>query len=435
MTIVIVSLGIGILLLLSGVPLFVCFGIAGFGMMVFLGYGTDFAVPAMFANFDSTILMAVPFFIFAGALMTSSGISERLFNFAQSIVGRFKGGLGVVTIVSCALFGAISGSSAATVSSIGMVSIPQMERFGYKRNYATALIACSGVLGQLIPPSIPMILFGMITGTSVAACFLATAVPGLLIVILYSIINLVYVRGKPDIKVLPRLSPKETVKEIGRSTWRGTFALLAPVFVLGGIYGGIFTPTEAGCASVVYSIFVGSLVYRRMNFRILFSAAQEAASIVGAISLILCFIFVLGRIFTYQALPATIANAMLSVSENRVVVLLLINAFMILQGMFMDDISCMLITAPLLFPLFMQLGVHPLQMAAILGVNQGSGQLTPPVATNLFVAARIARIPVSDFVKLVMPFLFFGSIPAVLMVTFIPQLSLWLPGLLGYAHL
>ena len=430
MTTVLTFIILSVLLLMIGVPLFVSFGIGALGMIVFLDYGTGFAVPAMFSNLDSTIFMAIPFFIFAGGLMGAGGISERIFGLAQSIFGRIKGGLGVVTIVASAIFGAISGSSAAAVSAIGMIAIPEMEKYGYKKSYATALVACSGILGQLIPPSIPMILFGMVTGASVAACFLAAFVPGILIVTLYSIINFIYVRGKSEIKMPPRLSPRETVKDIYRSIGRSTFALLMPVVVLGGIYGGIFTPTEAGCAAVVYSVIVGFIIHRQMTFRNFMYAAQETASIEGAVTLILCFIFVLGRIFTYQGLPGVVANAMLSVSENPVILLLLVNLFMIFQGMIMDDISCMLISAPLLLPLFMKLGINPLQMAAILAVNQGSGQLTPPVATNLFVAGRVAGIPVSDFVKEAMPFFFFGSIPGMLMVTFIPQLSLWLPNLI-----
>ncbi len=418
---------LAILLLIIGMPLFVCFGIAGMGMAIFLNYGTEFAIPAMFSNLDSTIFMAIPFYIFAGGLMSAGGISQSIFSFAQSFMGRIRGGLGVVTVVASAIFGAISGSSAAAVSAIGMIAIPEMEKFGYKRSYATALVACSGVLGQMIPPSIPMILFGMITATSVAACFLAALIPGIIIVVIYSIINFIVVRRMPEVIVPPKQAPKEVVKDICLSTKNSAFSLFMPIVVLGGIYGGIFTPTEAGCAAVVYAFLIGFLVYRKMTWKTFMFAAQETASIEGAVTLILCFIFVMGRIFTYESLPEVVANAMLSISNNRIILLLLINLFMIIQGMLMDDISCMLISAPLLYPLFMKLGVSPLQMAAILVVNQGSGQLTPPVATNLFVAARVARIPVSDFVKDTMPFFFFGSIPTMLAVTFIPELSLWLP--------
>ena len=412
--------------ILMGFPLFMSFGFAGFGMMLTLSLNPGFALPCIFTNLNSFVLMAIPFFIFAGGLMTAAGISERVVEFANSVIGRVKGGLGHVTIISCALFGAISGSSAAAVASIGMTLLPQMEKYGYKRGYATALVACAGLLGALIPPSIPMILFGMITGTSVAACFLATAVPGIMLMLIYMFINYLYCRKRPEIQVVEKLPFKDTVRTLAISTRKASFALMSPVIILGGIYGGLFTPTEAGCVAAVYAIIVGAIT-KRLTFKAFMKAAEETASIEGAITFIICFIFVMGRIFTYERLPDAIANGMLSLTENRILLLLLINLFMIIMGMLMDDISSMLLAAPLLFPLFTQLGVSPIQMTAIMAVNQGSGQMTPPVATNLFTAARVSGIPVSAFVKDCIPFLVFGSLPVMLMVTFIPALSLWLP--------
>lgn len=424
---------LSVIFIVLGFPLFVSFGIASLGMILALDMDPGFAVPCIFANFNSFVFMAIPFFIFAGGLMTATGISGRLVEFANSIIGRIKGGLGHVTIVSCALFGAISGSSSAAVASIGMTVLPEMKNYGYKRSYATALVACSGLLGQLIPPSVPMILFGLITGTSVAACFLATAVPGMLIISLYCLINYLYCRKRPEIKVPEKLPLKATIKNVGLSTRKATFALLSPVLILGGIYGGLFTPTEAGCVSAVYAMLVGLFIYKTLTFKTFVRATEETASIVGAIAFIVCFIFILSRIFTYERLPDAIAQGMFSVTSNRIVLLLLINVFMLFMGMLMDDISAMLLAAPLLYPLFMQLGVSPIQMAAIMAVNQGTGQMTPPVATNLFVAARVSGVPVSEFIKDCIPYLVFGSLPVMLMVTFIPELSLWLPGLImGY---
>lgn len=421
---------LSVIFIVLGFPLFVSFGIASLGMILALDMDPGFAVPCIFANFNSFVFMAIPFFIFAGGLMTATGISGRLVEFANSIIGRIKGGLGHVTIVSCALFGAISGSSSAAVASIGMTVLPEMQNYGYKRSYATALVACSGLLGQLIPPSVPMILFGLITGTSVAACFLATAVPGMLIISLYCLINYLYCRKRPEIKVPEKLPLKATIKNVGLSTRKATFALLSPVLILGGIYGGLFTPTEAGCVSAVYAMLVGFFIYKTLTFKTFVRATEGTASIVGAIAFIVCFIFILSRIFTYERLPDAIAQGMFSVTSNRIVLLLLINVFMLFMGMLMDDISAMLLAAPLLYPLFMQLGVSPIQMAAIMAVNQGTGQMTPPVATNLFVAARVSGVPVSEFIKDCIPYLVFGSLPVMLMVTFIPELSLWLPGLI-----
>lgn len=429
MTELLLLIGLTILMLLAGFPLFVCFGVGGLAMMIAIGLDTSFAVPAIYTNLNSFVLMAIPFFIFAGGLMTASGISARIVEFANAIVGRIRGGLGVVTIVSSALFGAISGSSASAVATIGMTILPQMEKYGYGRPYATALVACSGLLGQLIPPSIPMILFGMVTKTSVAGCFLAAAGPGILIILAYSLINYFYCRRRPEIRVLEGISGMEHAKHIARATKRSATALIMPVLVLGGIYGGFFTPTEAGCVAVVYAITIGAIT-RKLTGRGFRLAAEETASIEGAIVFIIAFIVVMSRIFTYERLPDAIAKAMLGLTDNKIMLLLLINAFMIVMGMIMDDLSAMLLAAPLLFPLFTKLGIHPFQMAAIMAVNQGSGQMTPPVATNLFTAARVSGIPVSAFIKDCLPFLLFGSLPVLLLVTYVPQVALWLPELI-----
>jgi len=429
MTVLLLLIILTVFMIIIGFPLYLSFGVGGLSMIIALEMNSGFAVPAIFTNLNSFVLMAIPFFIFAGGIMTASGISDRIVGFAHAIIGRFKGGLGLVTVVSCALFGAISGSSASSVATIGMTILPQMEKYGYKKEYSTALVACSGLLGQLIPPSIPMILFGMLTNTSVAGCFLAAAGPGILIIIAYGIINYTYCRKRPEIKVEEKLSLSQTVVHIGASAKRSTSALIMPVLVLGGIYGGIFTPTEAGCVAAVYAILVG-VISRKLDMQGFVRAAEETASIEGAIVFIMAFIMVMSRIFTYQRLPDAIASAMLSLTGNKIILLLLINLFMILMGMIMDDISSMLIVAPLLFPLFMKLGVSPYQMAAILAVNQGSGQMTPPVATNLFTAARVSGVPVSAFVKDCIPFLLYGSLPVLLLVTFVPEISLWLPRLI-----
>lgn len=429
MTVPLIFIGITIIMIILGFPLFVSFGIGGLGMMILIEIDPSFAVPCIFTNLNSFVLMAIPFFIFAGGLMTASGISSRIIEFANALVGRFRGGLGIVTIISCALFGAISGSSSAAVASVGMIIFPQMEKYGYKRQYSTALVACSGLLGQLIPPSIPMILFGMITGTSVAACFLAAAVPGILLMIAYFIINYLYCRKKPEIQVLEKLTFWGTAKHIGHSTKKASFALAMPIIILGGIYGGVFTATEAGCMAAVYALCVGFLRHT-LTRKAFMRAAEETASIEGAITFIICFIFVMGRIFTYERLPDQIASAMLDLTNNKIILLLLINIFMILMGMIMDNISSMLLATPLLLPLFLQLEIHPVQMAAIMAVNQGSGQMTPPVATNLFTAARVSGVPVSDFIRDCIPFLIFGSLPVLLITTFIPEISLWLPKLI-----
>lgn len=414
-----------IFLIVIGLPLFACFAIICFGMMKLFNLGTNFAIPSIFVTLNSFTLMAIPFFIFSGSLMAESGMSTKIVDFINNIVGRVKGGLGFVLIASCGFFGAITGSSGAAISAIGAAMLPELDKHGYQRSYSTALLACSGLLGQLIPPSIPLILFGMITGTSVAACWLSTVVPGLLLIVIYGIINYFFCRKKTEIKEIKSIS----FKNILLSARKGGFALLMPVIILGGIYSGLFTPTEGGAVGVAYALLIGFVIYKKLNLKIFLSVTRESISMLGCVYFIIMFILILSRIFTLERLPMILSESIMKISSNRIIILLLINTMLLIIGMLMDDISSMLICAPLLFPLFIKLGVNPLQMAAILAVNQGTGMLTPPVATNLFMASRVGKVPVPEFIRYTIPYLVFGNIPVLLMVTFIPQLSTWLPQL------
>jgi len=418
-----------IVLIISGLPLFACFSIICIGLIHAFGMKDSFAIPTIFTVLNSFTMLAIPLFVFAGGLMNVVGISEKIIAFANSFVGRVKGGLGAVTIISCGIFGAISGSSGAAISGIGMAILPQLDSHGYDRRHSSALLACSGLLGQLIPPSIPLIIFGMITGTSVAACWLATAIPGILLISLYVIINHFLCRNMKGLKQLPKASFSQAAADIGKSAKNGAAALIMPVIILGGIYSGLFTPTEAGAVAVFYAMLMGFLFNRKLTLKAFYASSKEVVSILGSITFIIMFILILGRIFTYENVPVDLGNAIIGLSENRIVILLLINALILIIGMFMDDISSMLICTPLLMPLFSQLGISPIQMAVILAVNQGTGMLTPPVATNLYIASRVAGIPASDFMWRTLPFLLFGNIPLLLLVTFIPEISTFLPEL------
>jgi tripartite ATP-independent transporter DctM subunit len=242
-------------------PLFACFAIVCIGLMQVFKLGTNFAIPAVFTVLNSFTLMAIPFFVFSGGLMAKNKMSSKIVDFMNNIVGRIKGGLGFVLIVSCGFYGAITGSSGAAISAIGSAILPELDKYGYDRKYSTALLACSGLLGQLIPPSIPLILFGMITGTSVAACWLSTVVPGLLLIIIYGIINYFFCRKNAKIKEIRKIS----FNNIINSARSGFFSLLMPVIVLGGIYGGLFTPTEGAAVGIIYASFVGFIIYRNLS--------------------------------------------------------------------------------------------------------------------------------------------------------------------------
>lgn len=419
-----------IALLVIGVPVPFCFMAAVLFMIVLHGYSFEFLLPISFYGLNSLPLLAVPFFIMAGGLMGASGIAERLVNIASALVGRIKGGLGGVTVVACAIFGAVAGTCSAAVAAIGAIMIPRMEKEGFPRGHTTGLVACASVLGQLIPPSVPMILFGWVTRTSIAGCFLATVGPGILLVIIYSFLNYLMCRKIPTIKVPPPVSLKEQVKEVGRASYRGLFAIVAPIIILGGIYGGFTTPTEAATVAVLYTIPVGFLVYRCMTVRNLGRTLFTTATTTGVVILMLFFVMMLGRIYTMENVPQRLIATMVGISENKYAILLMVNVFLIIIGMLMDDFSGTLLAAPLLFPLMKHIGVHPLHFAAIMGTNLGLGNVTPPCAPILYLAGRIGNCPFDKMIKPALIFMFVGCLPMVLITTYWPGLSLFLPRLI-----
>jgi len=361
--------------------------------------------------------------------MGSTGIASRLINISDSILGRKKSGLGTVSIVSCAIFGAIAGTATAAVAAIGSIMIPRMVKRGYPRGHATGLVACSSVLGQLIPPSVPMILYAWATWQSVAACFLSTVVPGIILVIIYSIINWFMCRKLP-IKVSAPISPKEQVKEFGQASYKGFYALLMPIIVLGGIYGGIFTPTESAGVGALYCIFVGFFIYRTLKFKQLANTMVDSITTTGVVVLMVFFVMILSRLYVMGNVPQRLVATLTGITDNKYIILLMVNLFLIILGMLMDDFSGTLLAAPLLFPLMQAIGVHPIHFAAILGTNLGLGNVTPPTAPILYLAGRIGKCKFDELLTPAVKFMLFGAIPVVLLTTYFPFLSLWLPHLL-----
>lgn len=417
-------------LLLLGVPAPFAFMAALSFLVYVFGFEVGAQLPIAFHKMKSLTLLAVPFFIMLGGFMSVGGISDRFVAIADAVVGRIKGGLGAVTIVACAMIGAIAGTCSAAVAAVGGVVIPQMEKQGYSRGYATGLLAVSSVLGQLIPPSVPMILYGFVTMTPITAAFLAGVGPGILTVIIYIIVNYFMVRNNASIRVLPPISFKKQVKGIGIAGYRGFFALLMPVIVLGGIYGGVFTPTEAAAVTVVYAIIVGLFIYRTLKLSDIGRTFAAQAVITGVVVLMVIFVLILSRVMTMLNIPQSMIAIITGLSENYYVTLLLVNLFLILLGMIVDDFTGTLLAAPLLFPLMMHIGVHPVHFAAILGTNLGLGNVTPPTAPILYLAARIGKVRVDQMIKPALIFMVFGALPVVLITTYWPDLSLFLPRLL-----
>jgi C4-dicarboxylate transporter, DctM subunit len=416
-------------LIVIGLPVPLCFMAAAIYLGVAYSLSFGFLLPAGYYSLNSLTLLSMPFFIMAGALMASSGIAQRLTTFAQAFLGRMRGGMGAATIVACAIFGSIAGTCSAAVACIGGIMIPRLEDFGYPRYYSVAIVSCASVLGQLIPPSVPMILYAWVTQQSVAACFLATVLPGILMAVLMCVLNYFEVRKLPNVRVEPQMPLKRKAAVIGQATRSGMWSLLMPVIILGGIYGGIVTPTESAAIAVLYAILIGFLIHRELNLTILGRALATSATTSGVCALMLFFVSILAKIYTMQQIPQQLAEFLLSLSENQYVILILVNIFLIIIGMMMDDFSGTMLAAPLLLPLMLRIGVHPVHFAAIVGTNLGLGNVTPPCAPILYLGGRIGGASFEDYVRPALKIMLVVQLPVVLITTYIPDLSLYLPRL------
>ncbi|WP_067334262.1 TRAP transporter large permease [Stappia indica] len=414
-----------------GVPLPWCFG-AALMVMYYLG---DVTMKGMvlwgFQQLGNPVLLAIPLFVLAGAVTSESGIAASLLRFVNAFVGHVRGGLGIVAAVSCAVIGAISGSGLTGISAIGPLLIPEMEKRGYPREYATALIANSSILGLLIPPSLSMILFGWVTETSILACFLATLGPGLLIMFNFSVVNL-WMSRKFNLVLDEKPALGELAGEVARRGVHAFPAMLMPVIILGGIYGGIVTPTEAAALAVIYAVPVGFLVYKGLKLENFLFAGKEAATAVGAIMLMILFSMIVGQMFVYEGIPQQLVQAIFGITENKILLLIMINLLLFLIGMVVNDTTAILLVAPLLMPLMQAMDVSPVQFAAIMGVNTAMGGVTPPYASILYLGARIGKVKVTKVIPPAMMLIVTGYLPVVFLVSFWPDLSLYLPRLFGY---
>ncbi len=425
-----VDLAILIGLLLLGVPAPFAFMAALVFLVYTYGFEPTAQLPMAFHKLKGFTLLSVPFFIMLGGFMSLGGMADKLVIIAEAMVGRIKGGMGAMTIIACAMVGAIAGTCSAAVASLGGIVVPQMEKQGYSRGYATGMLAVASVLGQLIPPSVPMILYGYVTYMPITACFLAGVGPGILTVIIYCIVNYFTVRNNPNIKMLPPIPVKAQAKQVGVAFRKGFLTLLMPVILLGGIYGGIFTTTEAAVVAMVYAIIIGMFVYRYLTVRMLGNVFVSQCVTTGVVILMIVFVIILSRVMTMQNIPQDLIKIITGISQNYYVTLLMVNIFLILLGMIVDDFTGTLLAAPLLFPVMQHIGVNPIHFAAILGTNLGLGNVTPPTAPILYLAARIGNVSVDKMIKPALVFMVFGALPVVLVTTYWPDLSLFLPRLI-----
>lgn len=428
---ILASLVVFTVMIFAGVPIPLGF----LSSIVFLtltkGIDSSLLLPTGFTSLNSVTLLSLPFFIALGYVVTGGSIARRLLNFANAFAGRIPGGLGIVACVTAAVFGAISGAAASSVIAIGTIMIPEMERHGYPRGYSAALISASSVLSTLIPPSITMIMFAFVTGQSVAACFVSTLIPGILLTILFCLVNVILVRKMPQVEVLPPLRFSEKIdllKETGKPAFGG---LVLPVIILGGIYGGIMTPTEAAAAAVFYTIILSGFVYREMSLGKTLLYLRSSVTATGTMMLMTFFAAILSRIYAMEQVPQMVSAFLLGLTENKILLLLLINLFLIFVGMIVDALSGILLVTPLLYPVMLKLGVHPIHFAAMIGVNLGMGMLTPPMAGILYMGAKTGKITVDKMIKPIMIFILACYVPIILLTTYVDAVSLTVPRLLG----
>ena len=429
------ELGVAFVILLAsiilGVPVVYAFGITTAWLVTTLGFDASFVFTTIYSKMNGTVLLAIPLFIILGAIMETGGVGSALVDFVENFTGRIRGALCFVSSVCCAVFGAICGSGAATLSCIGSIMAPKMRDRKYPMGVAAAVLACAAPIGMLIPPSSIQILYAWAGNLSVLTCFLSTVVPGIILTILIGICGIFMCRNSKDIVLTEALPRKEWAKRTAKSTKSAIPALLMPIIVLGGIYGGFMTATEAAAVAIIYAIPVSLFVYRGLKAKDFLGTFKKSAISTGTIMVMLGIIMVVSRILVMNNVPTMILNALLKVSgNNKYIVLLMINIFMVIIGMLMDDVSGTLLVAPILIPIGNSLGVSPYQMAAILGVNLGMGNVTPPTAPFLYLGASICKVETKDMMKPMLFILLFAYVPTLILTTYIPELSLWLPRLI-----
>lgn len=410
------------LFLVISVPIGISLGLATLATIMFSGaMPIDFLMKELVTSLDSFPLMAVPFFILAGEIMGKGGISERLFNVADSLVGNKTGGFAIATIITCMFFAAISGSGPATVAAIGGIMIPAMVKQGYDKKFATAVVAAAGSIGVIIPPSIPMVIYGVSGSVSIGDMFIAGVIPGILVGIALMVYAFYYSKKQG----YTGADRKFSINHFMKSVWDAKWALLIPIIILGGIYGGIFTPTEAAVIAVVYGLVASMLMYRELKFKDLPKILIDSSLTTATVLIIVGTATAFGRLLTIEQIPNQIATAMLSISESPIVIILLINLLLLIVGCFMDTLAAIIILTPILLPIGLNLGFDPIHFGIIMVVNLAIGFITPPLGVNLFVGSGISGLSIEALSKAIVPF-FFAMVITLAFITFVPQLSLLL---------
>lgn len=413
--------------LLIGVPVAIALGASA---LVTIYFTTTLPLTIMtqkaFTALDSFPLLAIPFFMLAGVLMGKGGVSRRLLTLATMLVGWMVGGLAMVTVVTCMFFAAISGSGPATVAAIGSFMIPSMKEKKYDEGFAAAVTAAAGSIGVIIPPSIPFVMYGVIGGVSVGGMFLAGIIPGIIIGLGLMAVSY-FIAKKRGYK--PETTVNYSFKEVLRALWDAKWALMIPVIILGGIYGGVFSPTEAAVVACVYGIIIGLFIHKEMTLKDIYDCIRESIVINATTMIIVGLSISFAYIMTLEQIPNSIATFITELSSNPIVILLVINILLLIVGMFIDTISALVVLTPILLPIVTAVGIEPIHFGVILVANLAIGFITPPLGVNLFVASSISGIKLEKIVMAIMPFLL-SMIITLLLITYIPALSMWLPNFL-----
>lgn len=422
-----------LLLVLLGIGVPVAWSFAG--MLALLTYLYDVNLNTLmlqgFRSLNSVVLLALPLFIMAGYLMQTGGVAHRLIEFVESLARGRRGGLGASLVAASAVFGAIAGTASAAVAAIGTIMVDPMAERGYPRPYASALLGMSSLLGILIPPSITMILFAVVTQQSVVACFAATLGPAILFVLALTLVNYLFSGGWLFTELPLERKADEVQVSVGRAALRALPALCIPLLILGGIYGGVFTPTEAAAVAVLLVVFIGFFIYRDLTLAKLCNGLLRSAETTGIIILILLFSFLIGRILIAEGVPQDLTEFVTGLVDSPIAILLIVNLFLILVGMIIDDVSLTVVIAPLLLPLVGVADVHPVQFAAIVACAVVVSANSPPMAPILYLSCRVGKVVVHQSFKPAILLIVFVAIPIQLLTAFVPAVSLYFPRLLG----
>jgi len=423
---IVLGLVLAVLLVLS-VPIAMSLGLASFAAILVMS--TDFLIflPQKFiSGIDSFTLLAIPLFILAGTIMGEGGIAHRIIDLAMVFVGRLRGGLGMVTIVSTMFFSGVCGSASADTAAIGSVTIPAMKKKKYPGPFATAIIAAAGGTSQLVPPSIDLIIIGVVANISIGALFAAGFLPGLVNGI--SLMLLVYFFAR---RMNLPLEPKIDLLEKIKIVWRGSLAILMVIIILGGILGGVFTPTEASSIAVIYGFVVSFFIYKELELKDIPKVLLRTSELTGIVFLVLGMASVFSFVLTFERIPHAIADSIKIYADNWIIFVLFLNILFFLLGMIMDALPALIILMPILVPVGVSLGMNPIHIGILVQANVGISLISPPVGVCLYVACGLSKEPIENVIKALIPF-YIVLVGTVLIISYIPEIALYIPRLLGY---